>query len=133
MGKATIDIDGLLSNASLLKMLENIQSKSTINEEWGGVVDKAITFIKSKNKNNKEKDKIDQEKKTIRDLIKKIEVIVDSASNAYYMAPNCNSFKNCLLDEQLKKRVSKVKCVSMSFNFVLRKILNLTKKKVFFG
>jgi len=99
MGKATIDIDGILSNASLLKMLENIQSKSTTDKkEWGGVLNKAITFIKSGNKDNKDKGKIDQEKKIIKDLIKKIEVIVDSASNAYYMAPNCISFKDCLLE-----------------------------------
>lgn len=72
MGKATIDIDGILSNASLLKMLENIQSKFTTNKkEWGGVLNKAITFIKSGNKDNKDKGKIDQEKKIIKDLIKK--------------------------------------------------------------
>ena len=70
MGKATIDIDGILSNASLLKMLENIQSKFTTNKkEWGGVLNKAITFIKSGNKDNKDKGKIDQEKKIIKDLI----------------------------------------------------------------
>jgi hypothetical protein len=94
MGKATIDIEGLISNTSLLEMLENIQSNTT-NDKWRGVLDKARTYIKS---NNKEKNQVDPEKKAIRDLIKKINVIVDSASNAYYMAPNCNSFKDCLVE-----------------------------------
>ena len=94
MGKATIDIEGLLSNTSLLKMLENIQSNTT-NDKWRGILDKAHTYVKS---NNKEKNQVDPEKKAIRDLIKKINVIVDSASNVYYMAPNCNSFKDGLVE-----------------------------------
>ena len=127
MGKATIDIDGLLSNASLLKLLENIQSKSITNEKgWGGVLNKAITFIKSENKNNKEKNKIDQEKKTIRDLIKKIEVIVDSASNAYYMAPNCNCFKDCLLEiaSNSNKNTEYINIVGIGADVVYDEICN---------
>lgn len=95
MGKATIDTERLISSTHLLDILENIKSNPTTNDKWTGVLDKARTYIKS---NNKEKNQFDPEKKAIRDLIKKINVIVDSVSNAYYMAPNCKSFKDCLVE-----------------------------------
>lgn len=126
MGKATIDVDRLISNTSLLEMLENIQSKPTKNKEWAGLIGKAITFIKSEDKNNKEKGKIDQEKKKIRDLIKKIEVIVDSASNAYYMAPNSKSFKDCLLEiaSNLNKNAEYINLVGIGADVVHDEICN---------
>ena len=34
MGKATIDIKGLISNAELLEILQGIQSKSSTSKEW---------------------------------------------------------------------------------------------------
>ena len=103
-------------------MLENIQSNTT-NDKWRGVLDKARTYIKS---NNKEKNQIDPEKKAIRDLIKKINVIVDSASNAYYMAPNCNSFKDCLVEiaSNSNKNAEYINLVGISADVVYNEICN---------
>ena len=94
MGKATVDIKGLISNTELLQILEGIRARGTTNKEWKGVIDKAVTFIKSDKK--VERGEPDLEKKAIRDLIKKINTVVESTSNTYYMAPHCTTFKDCL-------------------------------------
>jgi hypothetical protein len=94
MGKATVDIKGLISNIELLQILEGIQARSTTNKEWKGTIDKAITYIKSDKE--VEKGGPDLEKKAIRDLIKKINAVVETTSNTYYMAPHCTTFKDCL-------------------------------------
>jgi len=94
MGKATVDIKGLISNTELLQILEGIRERGTTNKEWKGVIDKAVTFIKSDKK--VERGEPDLEKKAIRDLIKKINTVVESTSNTYYMAPHCTTFKDCL-------------------------------------
>ena len=94
MGKATVDIKGLISNIELLQILEGIQARGTTNKEWKGVIDKAVTYIKSDKE--VEKGEPDLEKKAIRDLIKKINAVVESTSNTYYMAPHCTTFKDCL-------------------------------------
>ena len=94
MGKATIDIKGLISNIALLEILQSIQSKPTTSKEWKGVIEKAITFIQSDK--DKEKSEPDEEKKAIRDLIKKINSVVECTSNTYYLAPYQSTFKNCL-------------------------------------
>jgi hypothetical protein len=94
MGKATIDMKGLISNIDLLQILQDIQINSNTSKEWKGVIDKAVTYIKSDEV--KEKGEPDEENKSIRDLIKKISSVVESTSNVYYMAPNQNTFKECL-------------------------------------
>jgi hypothetical protein len=94
MGKATIDIKGLISNNELLEILQGIQSKSSTSKEWKGVINKAVTYIKSDEV--KEKGEQDEEKKAIRDLVKKINSVVECTSNTYYLAPNSSTFKDCL-------------------------------------
>ena len=94
MGKATIDIKGLVSNNELLEILQGIQSKSSTSKEWKGVINKAVTYIKSDEV--KEKGEQDEEKKAIRDLVKKINSVVECTSNTYYLAPNSSTFKDCL-------------------------------------
>ena len=94
MGKATIDIKGLISNAELLKILQGIQSKSSTSKEWKGVINKAVTYIQSEEV--KEKGQQDEEKKAIRDLVKKINSVVECTSNTYYLAPYQSTFKDCL-------------------------------------
>ena len=94
MGKATIDIKGLVSNIALLEILQGIRSKPTTSKEWKGVIEKAITFIQSDK--DKKKSEPDEEKKAIRDLIKKINSVVECTSNTYYLAPYQSTFKNCL-------------------------------------
>ena len=94
MGKATIDIKGLVSNIALLEILQGIQSKPTTSKEWKGIIERAITFIQSDK--DKEKSEPDEEKKAIRDLIKKINSVVECTSNTYYLAPYQSTFKDCL-------------------------------------
>tara|TARA_Y100000022_G_scaffold181655_1_gene174487 strand:+ start:42 stop:878 length:837 start_codon:yes stop_codon:yes gene_type:complete len=94
MGKATIDIKGLIANSELLEILQGIQSKSTTDKKWKGVIDKAITFIKSDK--DTQKSAPDEEKKAIRDLVKKINSVVECTSNTYYLAPYQSTFKDCL-------------------------------------
>jgi hypothetical protein len=98
MASAQIDIEGLISNSDLLKILQGIQSKTSgkgKQKEWGGVINKAISHIKTKNKKEKEKE-INPDNKAISDLVKKLHSIVESSGNAYYMAPYSNNFKDCL-------------------------------------
>ena len=94
MGKATIDIKGLISNAELLEILQGIQSKSSTSKEWKGAINKAVTYIQSEEV--KEKSQPDEEKKAIRDLVKKINSVVECTSNTYYLAPYQSTFKDCL-------------------------------------
>ena len=96
MGKATIDIEGLISNVELLEILQGIQSKSSTSKEWKGAIDKAVTFIKSGEVGKKGQQ--DEEKKAIRDLVKKINSVVECTSNTYYLAPYQSTFKDCLLE-----------------------------------
>jgi hypothetical protein len=93
MGKATMDMEGLISNIDLLDILDSIKQQPTTHKEWRGVIDRAVTYIKS---DKKEKGETDLEKKAIRDLIKKISSVVECTSNVYYMAPNHSTFKECL-------------------------------------
>ena len=95
MGKATIDIEGLISNIDLLDILQNVQSNSNTSKEWKGIIKKAQTFIESEKK--KEKGEVDIEKKSMKDLIKKINSIIESTANTYYMA-QCTTFKDCLVE-----------------------------------
>ena len=96
MGKATMDIEGLISNIDILDILDSIKTQSTTNKEWKGVIDKAVTYIKSDK--DKEKGEPDLEKKAIRDLIKKISSVVECTSNTYYLAPYSSTFKDCLAE-----------------------------------
>ena len=94
MGKATMDVGGLLSNIDLLEILNSIRKQPATNKEWNGVIDRAVTYINVE----REKGEPDPEKKAIRELIKKISSVVESASNTYYMAPNATNFKDCLAE-----------------------------------
>ena len=96
MGKATIDMEGLIANIDLLDILDGIQSNANTSKEWKGIIKKAQTFIQSEDK--KEKKEVDPEKKAMRDLIKKITSIVECTANTYYMAPNSTTFKDCLAE-----------------------------------
>jgi hypothetical protein len=94
MGKATIDVQGLINNIDILQILEGIESRSTTSKEWKGIIKKAKTFIRSDGE--KAKSEPDNEKKAIRELIKKISSIVDTSANTYYMSPSSTSFQDCL-------------------------------------
>jgi len=94
MGKATMDIEGLVSNVDLLDILDSIKNQPTTNREWGGVIDRAVSYIKA----DREKGEPDPEKKAIRELIKKISSVVECTSNTYYMAPHSSTFKDCLAE-----------------------------------
>jgi hypothetical protein len=96
MGKATMDIEGLISNIDILDILDSIKTQSTTNKEWKGVIDRAVTYIKSDK--DKEKGEPDLEKKAIKDLIKKISSVVECTSNTYYLAPYSSTFKDCLAE-----------------------------------
>ena len=85
MGKATIDIKGLVSNVELLGNASRYSIKS-IHLKVEGVLP-AVTYIQSEDKNEK---MTDQEKKEIRDLIKKINSVVE-CFNAYFPPINLHS------------------------------------------
>ena len=84
----------MISNAELLEILQGIQSKSSTSKEWKGAINKAVTYIQSEEV--KEKSQPDEEKKAIRDLVKKINSVVECTSNTYYLAPYQSTFKDCL-------------------------------------
>ena len=94
MGMATIDIESYLSDPDkMLEVLQNIKIHPSICKKTRGVIDKAITYIQSK---EIKKNGIDEKNKAIRDLVKKIRRVVECASNTYYLAPYQSTFKNCL-------------------------------------
>ena len=97
MASSQTDIGGLISNiADLHGILQNISSNTPSKgskKEWTGAIKKAISFIETEGKKEKE---IDPENKAISDLIKKINTIVETSANTYYMAPYSNNFKDCL-------------------------------------
>ena len=96
IGKATIDMEGLISNVDLLNILNSVKSNPNTSKEWKGIIDKAETFIKSEE--TQEKKEVDPENKAMRDLMSKVMTIVDCISNTYYMAPNSTTFMDCLAD-----------------------------------
>ena len=91
MASAVIDMNSLLNDVDLLDMLENVKAL-TEDKEWKGIIDKARTYIKTE----RVEGEIDPEKKVIRDLIRKIKSIIQTAGNAYYLSPYSTSFKECL-------------------------------------
>ena len=91
MASAVIDMNSLLNDVNLLDMLDNVKVL-TVNKEWKGIIDKARTYIKTE----RIKGEVDPEKKAIRDLIRKIRTIIQTAGNAYYISPYSTSFKECL-------------------------------------
>ena len=93
--KATIDIVGLLSNIDLLELLEGIASNPNTSNEWKGAIKKAETFIKL---NETKERKVDDEKKAMRELLKKVCAIIDCTANTHYLAPYANTFKYCLAE-----------------------------------
>ena len=95
IAKATIDIDGLLSNIELLELLKGVASNPNTSKEWKGAIKKAMTW---QPKEDKQERKVDDEKEAMRDLLKKICAIVDCTANTYYLAPNETKFKDCLAD-----------------------------------
>ena len=91
MASAVIDMNSLLNDVNLLDMLDNVKVL-TVNKEWKGIIDKARTYIKTE----RIKGEVDPEKKAIRDLIRKIRTIIQTAGNVYYISPYSTSFKECL-------------------------------------
>lgn len=118
MGKATIDMEGLIANIDLLDILRGIKSNSNTSKEWKGIIDKAETFIQSEEK--KEKKEVDVEKKVMKDLIKKISSIVECTANTYYMAPKSTTFKDCLAEIACNsdKNSEYIRLVGVSANVV---------------
>ena len=121
MGKATIDIEGILGNVDLLDILKGVQSRSNTSKEWKGAIKKAITW---QPKEVKQERNVDDEKKAMRDLLSKIMGIVDCTANTYYMAPNCNTFKDCLAEIACNadKDAEYVKLVGVSADVVYNDI-----------
>ena len=95
LGKAIVDYKNLLSKIDLLELLESVKSSLNTSSEWKGAIDKALTFIKSGE--SKERN-IDDEKKAMRDLIRKITAIIDCTANTHYLAPYASTFKYCLAE-----------------------------------
>jgi hypothetical protein len=122
MGKATIDIQGLINNINILQLLNGIESRSTTSNEWKSAVKKAKTFIESDGK--KVKSEPDKEKKAIRELIRKISSIVDTSANTYYMSPSSTSFQDCLkvIANDPNKNAEYVNLVGIDAEVVLNQI-----------
>ena len=122
MAAGSIDINGLLSNEDLLKALSAV-GVTTENKEWSGVVEKATTYISSQNEQNKE---VDTEAKAVRDLIRKIMTIIKCTGNVHYLAPNANSFEECLgvISTSELKEKSYTNLVGISAASVLSSIID---------
>lgn len=122
MGKATIDIQGLINKIDILEILKGIESRPTTNNEWKSAIMKAKTFIKSSGE--KVKSEPDKEKKAIRELIRKISSIVDTSANTYYMSPSSTSFKDCLqvISNDPNKNAEYINLVGVDAEVVLNQI-----------
>lgn len=140
IAKATIDIDGLLSDIDLLELLEGVASNPNTSKEWKGAIKKAMTW---QPKEDKQERKVDDEKKAMRDLLKKVYAIIDCTANTYYLAPNETKFKDCLADIAMNpaKNAEYVKLVGVDAEVVYNDLykylpiqtmdLTITKTKQF--
>jgi hypothetical protein len=140
IAKATIDIDGLLSDIDLLEILKGVASNPNTSKEWKGAIKKAMTW---QPKEDKQERKVDDEKKAMRDLLKKVCAIIDCTANTYYLAPNETKFKDCLADIAMNpaKNAEYVKLVGVDAEVVYNDLykylpiqtmdLTITKTKEF--
>ena len=117
MGKATIDIEGLLNNIDLLNILKGVESNPNTSKEWKGAIKKALTW---QPKEEKQERQVDDDNKSMRDLMNKMMTIVDCTANTYYMAPNSTTFKDCLAEiaSNPDKDAEYIKLVGVSANVV---------------
>ncbi len=102
MASAQVDMKGLISNIDLLSILEGVKTHNSTDKEWKGVIDKAKTYIETVKKSDSE---VDENKKSIKDLIKKIHSIIKTSGNVYYMSPDSQTFRDCL--EEISNNPSK--------------------------
>jgi len=127
MASASIDMDGLLNNLDILEHLKNVQTHSSTNEEWNRVIEKAKTYIEKRHKTNAP---IDDEKRTIRDLVRKVHRIIHTTGNAYYLAPYASNFEECLnviANDPIKDR-EYVDLVGVSAQVILNSIYDILPK-----
>ena len=92
MALAAVDYDGLFT-LDLANLLKNVQTHSSMKEEWQGTLEKAVTYIQTQQTKSNTPD---PEAKALRNLMKKIQTIIQCAGNAYYLAPSGRSFQECL-------------------------------------
>ena len=126
MAKATVDMSSLLTDLELNQLLQSVISHPSTNKEWKGKIEKAITFIDDGVKNDKVVDEEEKEqKKAIRDLIQKINSIIDSTGNVWALAPYQTNYIDCLttVSEDEDKDAEFVSIVGISSSVVLSSIV----------
>jgi len=79
-----------------------VKTHKSTDKEWKGVINKAKTYIETVKKSESE---VDENKKSIKDLIKKIHSIIKTSGNVYYMSPDSQTFRDCL--EEISNNPSK--------------------------
>jgi len=90
MAVATVDVEKLYSFPDIAELLNNVKGlKTEENKELQSLLEKAKTYISDSEQSGKQ---IDPKKSSIRDLIRKIQKIVDTVGNVHALAPKCDHF-----------------------------------------
>jgi hypothetical protein len=94
MALATLDKDRILSCKDIfVYLLKDVKRSKGITPEVEKIIEGAKTYIETCNKSSTE---IDPNKKEIRDLFSKIQMIVKTVGNAYWLTPEASTFISCL-------------------------------------
>lgn len=103
MALATLDKQSIISSKDLISnLLDEVRISKGSTPEVEGIIEGAKTYIAECNRSSSE---IDPNRKEIRDLISKIQQIVKTVGNAYWLVPNESTFVSCL--ESISKNPDK--------------------------
>ena len=90
---AAVDFDRLLKVDNLAELLAGV-TPQTMDKEWQGVIEKARTYLKRDNN----KGEVDEEKKAIRDFINKVNTVIQTTGNVFWLAPTAKTFREALVN-----------------------------------
>lgn len=94
MALATIDKERILSCKEIfIYLLKDVKADKNLSPEVRKIIQGAKTYIKHCDQSSK---KVDPNKKEIRDLFSKINMIVKTVGNAYWLTPDASNFTSCL-------------------------------------
>jgi len=94
MALATLDKDRILSCKEIfVYLLKDVKVNNGVTPEVEKIIVGAKTYIDACNKSSTE---IDPNKKEVRDLLSKIQMIVKTVGNAYWLTPEASTFTSCL-------------------------------------
>ena len=100
MATTTIDRKWVLKNLNISSILKDVR-KSKTNSGWSfkgssGILS-AKTYINDGEEDTRTKKEIDTQAKEVRKVLQIMQRVVQTVGNAYYLAPNSKTFKECLV------------------------------------